>query len=157
QGHQVRLFNRSAETIRVVQSAGGIRYSGVIGDGFAPLGVITTDLSEAVAGADLILVCLPATAFEGLALRLAPLLDGRQPVVLNPGGTGGALAFRRYLTLAGCRALPPIAETNTLTYICRKRNDEEVYISSVVRNVRFAALPASAGACLIEQARALYP
>ena len=155
-GHRVQLFNRSPETIQAIQEAGGVAYSGVIGDGFAPIAVITTDLAEALAAAKLVMICLPALAFEKVATGLAPLLDGSRPILLNPGNTGGALAFRQLLISAGCRVIPPIAETNTLTYICRKRGEDTVYISSVVRNVRFAALPTSVTGELTTLVREFY-
>jgi opine dehydrogenase len=157
QGHRVQLFNRSPETIRAIQEAGGVAYSGVIGDGFAPIAVLTTDLAEALVGAQLVMICLPALAFEKVAAGLGPLLDGSQPILLNPGNTGGALAFRRLLRAAGCQDIPPIAETNTLTYICRKRAEDAVYISSLVRNVRFAALPTGATGDLAVLVREFYP
>lgn len=156
-GASVRLYNRSAATIRSVQEVGGIGYSGVAGEGFAQISVITNELGVALAGTDLIIICLPAAAFAGLARDLAPLLDGSIPIILNPGSTGGALAMGGMLREAGCTAVPPIGETNTLTYICRKRGEGNVYISSLVRNVRFAALPASATEGLADQLRRFYP
>ncbi|RQG94855.1 NAD/NADP-dependent octopine/nopaline dehydrogenase family protein [Natrarchaeobius chitinivorans] len=142
-GHTPQLYNRSEETIAAIQEAGGVEYSGAAGDGFASVPVITTDLEEALDGAEFIMVCLPAIAFSGLATQLAPHLDGSRPILLNPGSTGGSLAFRETLRDAGCDSVPPIGETNTLTYICRKRGDDHIHISSVVENVRFASVPAA--------------
>lgn len=70
---------------------------------------------------------------------------------------GGALAVRHALREAGCSAPPPIAQTNTLTYICRKRSDEHVHISSLVKNVRCAALPSSTREDVLETLVDLYP
>jgi opine dehydrogenase len=156
-GHRVRLYNRSPATIQAIREARGIAYSGVIGEGFAPLSLITTSVAEALADAALVMICLPAFGLEHIASELAPLLDGTQPILLNPGNTGGALALRQMLRDAGCQALPLIAETNTLTYICRKRAPGEIYISSVVRNVRFAALLASQTEAIAGLVRELYP
>lgn len=155
-GHEPQLYNRSAGTIATVRDRGGIEYSGVAGEGFAHVSVVTTDLERALDGADLLMLCLPATAFEGLAEQLAPLLDGDRPVLLNPGSTGGSLVFREALEAAGCTDVPPLAETNTLTYICRKRDDGHVHISSLVENVRCATLPA-AQSDLIGTVQELYP
>ncbi len=156
-GHHVHLYNRSVGTIQAIRDADGIAYSGVLGDGFAALPLITTDLQEAIRDAQLVMVCLPATAFAGLAVELAVLLDGTQPLLLNPGNTGGVLAFRQMLREAGCRTIPPIAETNTLTYICRKQGERAVHISSVVRNVRVAVLSDGAPDAVIGLVRELYP
>lgn len=155
-GHRPQLYNRSEGTIAAVRERGGIEYSGAIGEGFAPLPVITTDLAAALDGADLVMVCLPATALTGLADRLAPLLDGTRPLVLNPGSTGGALAVRQALRERDA-AVPPIAETNTLTYIARKRSDDHVHVTSRVQHVRCATLSAPSGPDPVETLRAFYP
>lgn len=156
-GHSVRLYSRSPVTIDPLLVLGGVRYSGVLGEGVARLGVITNELAEAADGVDLVLVCLPAGAHEEVARALAPMLDGRAPVILNPGSSGGALVFRRTLQEAGCRAQVVIGETNTLTYIARKREAGEVYVSSLVRNVRLAALPGVAIDELRERLSDCYP
>lgn len=153
----MRLYSRSPATLARLVVAGGIGYSGVLGEGTARLSAVTSDLAEAVSGADLILICLPANAHEDMARGLAPLLDGQTPAVLNPGSTGGALAFRRVLAEAGCRAQMLIGETNTLTYIARKQGADNVYISSLVRNVRLAALPGGGVQELAERLRTCYP
>jgi opine dehydrogenase len=156
EGHRPQLYNRSEGTIEEIRSAGAIRHSGVLGEGTAAVPVITTDLGRALDGADLVMVCLPATALAGLARQLAGHLDGSRPLVLNPGATGGALAVRRTLEDAGCETIPPIAETNTLTYIARKRGEDRVHVSALVDNVRCAPLPAGATDA-VEAVRELYP
>jgi opine dehydrogenase len=157
QGHRTQLYNRSEGTIAAVREAGGIEYSGVPGEGFADVAVVTTDLAEALEGADLVMVCLPANALGPLAAGLAPHLDGATPLLLNPGGVGGALAVRQVLRSAGLDDLPPVAETNTLTYICRKRSDEHVYVSSLVENVRCGVLPVERRDEVVETLLELYP
>lgn len=155
-GHRPQIYNRSEGTIAAVREAGGIEYTGAIGEGFAPVPVVTTDLETALDGADLVMVCLPAPALAGLADQLAPLLDGTRPLVLNPGSTGGALAVRRVLRDRDA-AVPPIAETNTLTYIARKQGDDRVHVTSRVQNVRCATLPAASGTDPIGTLREFYP
>lgn len=169
QGHEVHLYNRSTDTIAAIQKAGGVQYSGVLdggvrentddgeSEGFASVPVITTDLPRALDGADLVMVCLPANALTPLAKQLADHVDGTRPILLNPGGTGGALAVRQTLREAGCSSPPPVAQTNTLTYICRKRTDEHVHISSLVENVRCAAVPSSEQERVFDTVCELYP
>lgn len=156
-GYTPHLYNRSESTISEVLERGGVEYSGVAGEGFAPVPVITTDLSEAIEGADVIMLCLPANAFEGMAEQLAPLIDGTKPIFLNPGGTGGALAFRQTLHETGVETVPPVAQSNTLTYICRKWSVDHVHISSLVQNVRCATLPASVGNDVVGRLQEFYP
>ena len=52
-------------------------------------------------GADLIMLVVPSVAHEPYARALAPLLDGSQPIFLNPGHTGGGLHFLHELRKAG--------------------------------------------------------
>ncbi len=156
-GQTPQLYNRSESTIAAIQENGGVEYSGVPGDSFAPIPVVTTDLEVALDGADFIMICLPAIAFSGIARKLAPHLDGSRPILLNPGSTGGSLAFREALREAGCDTVPPIGETNTLTYICRKHDDDHIHISSLVENVRFASLPASERDVFDDLLEEIYP
>lgn len=155
-GHRVHLYNRSAATIEGIQAAGGVQYEGVLGEGFAPLPVITSDLEEAIEGADLLMTCLPAIALEGLARQLAPLLTEPVPILLNPGSTGGALTFQHFLQQFGAPTRPAIGETNTLTYISRKREERVIYISSLVKNVRFATLEGPGAEALRQSALSIY-
>jgi opine dehydrogenase len=157
EGHAPRLYNRSEATIAAIRDRGAIEYSGVLGEGTARVPTITTDLSKALAGADLVMACLPATALSGLATQLADHLDGSRPLLLNPGATGGALAVRRTLERAGCGAVPPIAETNTLTYIARKSGEVGVHVSALVDNVRCGPLPSAAREDAIDPFLELYP
>lgn len=156
-GHTPQLYNRSEETVKAIQEEGGVEYSGAAGDGFAPIPVITTDLAAALDGAEFVMVCLPSIAFSGLATKLASHLDGSRPILLNPGSTGGSLAFCEALREAGCDSIPPIGETNTLTYICRKRGDDHIHISSLVENVRFASLPATKREVFDDVLEDIYP
>ncbi|MFB6227658.1 MAG: NAD/NADP octopine/nopaline dehydrogenase family protein [Halobacteriales archaeon] len=157
EGHRPQLYNRSAGTIAAIKKRGGIRHSGVLGEGTASVPVITTDLSRALDGSDLLMICLPATALDGIAGTLADHLGGSRPLLVNPGATGGALAVRETLREAGCASVPPIAETNTLTYIARKQSDEHVRVSSLVDNVRCAAVPPATPEEAIEPFLELYP
>ncbi|MGH2591394.1 MAG: 2-dehydropantoate 2-reductase N-terminal domain-containing protein, partial [Actinomycetota bacterium] len=88
-GHRVRLWNRSAATLKPFRDLGGVRFEGAIGNGIARAEALTTDLPEALEGAGVALVCLPATAHEHVASELARA-RAALPVVLNPGHTGGA-------------------------------------------------------------------
>jgi len=107
-GHDVSLWNRSAATIASYQEIGGVSFEGALGEGKAMIRLITTDLGEALDGAELAVVCLPAVAHEEVALAMAKL-SCNLPIILDPGGTGGALLFRRAFNDEGA-PLPPIVE-----------------------------------------------
>jgi opine dehydrogenase len=138
-GHDVRFWSRSAQTLAPFQSQGGVSYDGVLGSGLAQPELMTSDLSAAVDGAAVILVCLPTFAHLSIATALARA-GSTTPVVLNPGHTGGALEFLHAFRSVGA-APPPIAEFSTLTYVARKYTPSLVTITGQAKAVRLAALP----------------
>ena len=106
-----------------------------------PIGHMTTDVADAVAGADLIMLVVPSVAHETYARELAPLLSPEIPVFLNPGHTGGGLHFVNELRRAGYTDTVKTCETVTLTYIARLEGDARVGIYSYTRKLKFAAFP----------------
>ncbi len=154
-GHAVSLWNRSECTLAPFIDRGGVEYEGVLGEGCAKPALITTDLAQAIRGADVVLVCLPTISHVALAQALAQLGAHATPVVLNPGHTGGALEFRETYRVASGGAVPPIAEFHTLAYIARKYQPAKVTISGKGKFLRLGALPGAAAA--VAAARALYP
>src|SRR5260221_10870123 len=69
-GHEVALWARSPTTLAPYQEQGGLDYEGVFGSGRAVPRLMTGDLAAAVAGADVILVCLPTFAHSEIARAL---------------------------------------------------------------------------------------
>jgi|DewCreStandDraft_1066081.scaffolds.fasta_scaffold01517_6 opine dehydrogenase len=156
-GFEVHMFNRSAGPLHPVIAHGGIRYNGVIGEGFAPVRLASTDMAEVIRDAELILVCVPATAHPFIAQQLAPHLREDLPVILNPGGLLGSIAFLHALHEAGFRGSALVGETGTLTYICRKSAPDGVTITSVVKDVPFAAYPGRHTGELTDRVRDVLP
>ncbi len=153
-GFRTRWWNRSAATLAPLQQTGGIRYRGVLGEGLATPDLMTSNLTAAVAGADVILICLPTPAHAPIAEALAGLGVNTIPVVLNPGQTGGALEFVAAFKRHDLEP-PPTAEFSTLTYVARKPQPDTVWITGAAKHVRVAALPG--GAAALTRAKDLYP
>jgi opine dehydrogenase len=151
-GHEVSLWNRSADTLEPLLANEGISYEGVLGSGRVTPRVMSTDIKEAMADCEIAVVTLPTFSHVPVARTLSQAGWGSErPVVLNPGHTGGALEFSHaYETLA---RVPPVAEFNTLTYIARKYKPDVVTVTGRARTVRVAALPggesALKAACLL--------
>lgn len=154
-GHEVVLWNRSAETLAPFQALGGVRYAGVLGEGIARPRLITADLAEAIKDADAAVVTLPTFSHAPVARALATAgWPADRPVVLNPGHTGGALDFAH--AYRSVRAdLPPIAEFSTLTYVARKYQPDSVTVTGRASQVRAAALPG--GDAALSAACQLFP
>ncbi|GAA1933631.1 NAD/NADP-dependent octopine/nopaline dehydrogenase family protein [Nocardioides marmoribigeumensis] len=151
-GHEVRLWNRNERTIAPYLER-QVPHAGVLGKGRAEPALVTTDLAAALAGAEVVVVCLPSLAHGRLFDDLAALgLD--LPVVLNPGHTGGALHARGVFLERGAR-LPPLAELSTLTYVARVGSDATVGITGRAARVRAAALPGGSEA--LDWAQRLFP
>jgi opine dehydrogenase len=151
-GHSVSFWARSPQTVAPFEQQGGVAYEGVLGTGLVQPNLISSDLAAAIDAADIILVCLPTSAHDDIARRLA-CAGAKAPVVLNPGHTGGALEFRQTFRALGV-APPPIAELSTLTYVARKHTPGRVTITGTAKSVRLAALPN--GAAAIDAAQALF-
>lgn len=155
-GFQVRLHARNPATLAPLRAAGGIEARGVQ-QGFVPLPTMTTDVAEAIDGADLVMLVVPSVAHEDYARALAPLLSPELPVYLNPGHTGGGLHFVQELRRAGYEQPVQTCESVSLTYVCRMEGPATVGIYSYIRQLAFAAFPARNAASLFELVKPLYP
>jgi opine dehydrogenase len=120
-GHRCRLFEfeEYAENIKPVIAEGGIHVTGIARTGFAKVALATLNLSEAVQGADLIMVTTQALAHERVAKELVPYLSEGQSVVLWPG-SGGTLVFRKVWDELGMNRRVFLAEGVTFPYCCRR-------------------------------------
>lgn len=155
-GYQVKLHARREATLEPLRKAGGINARGVQ-QGLFPIATMTTDVAEAIAGADLIMLVVPSSAHDYYAKALAGLIDGSVPIFINPGHTAGGLHFRKELRDAGYRGPVMTGETVSLTYVTRMEGPATVGIYSYTRNQRFAALPGRHADEMFEIVHAIYP
>lgn len=155
-GHDVRLYNRSESVIDTLKTKGEIELIGVI-RGVGKPSLFTSDMAEAIKGAELIMVTTTAVAHREVAEMMAPLLEENQVVVLNPGRTGGALEFKQTLASAGCVKRVYVAEAQTLVYACRIVTNGVVNIIGVKDSVNLAAIPASDTDHVLHIVKQIYP
>ena len=141
QGYPVRLYNRSEENLHAVRWHGGIQVTGEV-EGFGPVQTVTSRMAEALDGVDIVMVVVPANAHEFIADQMAGCLQNGQLIVLNPGRTGGALAFRHALKSRQAATPILIGETSTFLYASRAVSRAEARIFRIKNTVRFATLPA---------------
>lgn len=140
-GHEVRLWRRDASRFSQVLESRTITVKDVAGSRPVNLSLATTDLGEALGGAELVVIPLPATAQEALARDLAPLLGDGQVVFLPPGTFGGYI-FARAMVEAGNTANVAFAETGTLPWLARKHSESGVAISVRATRLPTGVLPA---------------
>ncbi|MGY4416205.1 putative dinucleotide-binding enzyme [Bradyrhizobium sp. LB7.1] len=128
-GHEVRLWRRDADQVGAHRAAGSrILVKDHNGPHDVKLAVVTTDIAEAVDGAELILCPVPAFAQPDIARLLAPhLRDGQ--VVFLPPATFGSMIFAQAARDADNRAKASFAETGTLPWLTRKHGPFEVAIT----------------------------
>jgi opine dehydrogenase len=143
-GHQIRLFNRSPRRLEALGAELRIELQGALSLR-GKVALATTDLAEAVRGAELIFVDVPAPGHASLAAELAPILakdSGWDPlVILHPGQSFGSLHFARRLKAAGLARLPRLCEIQTALYTTRASGPAKANVLAMKKDVVFAPLP----------------
>jgi opine dehydrogenase len=153
-GHDVRLALRNRERFAEIFATRKIRLRGLI-DGEAEVGEVTDDHAAAVAGADVVVVPLPAYAQEAMAQRVAPALRPGQVVYVTTG-TFGSFVFREAVKREG-GADVPVAENATLPYGARMSGPAEVTVGLVGAHLPAGVYPASRTDEALEPICELYP
>lgn len=143
-GFPVTLFNRTFDHIEVIKERGGIELESEEegAHGFAKLERVTSDMSDALWKAEMIMVVVPSSAHADIAKAVAPHLQDGQTIVLHPGRTGGALEFNKVLQDSGCIAKYTVAEAETFIYASRSDGPAQAHIFRIKEAVPLAALPA---------------
>ncbi len=157
-GFIVNLYNRTAERIREIAVRGEIEleYENSV-TRYCHLANVTSDMAEALDGADVIMVVVPASGHRFTARSCAPHLRDGQIVILNPGRTGGALEFRQILNQADCTADVTIAEAGTFVFASRSTGPAQARIFRRKNAVPLAALPATRTGHVMETVCGAYP
>lgn len=130
-GFEVTWWRRDRSTF---PPGGTVRYSGEFGSGEATPERITDDLAEAVGGAALVLIPLPATTQNELLDRLATVLAPGQVVAFLPGTFGSWLGARR-------RPDVTVLEVGTLPYLARVTAPGEVQIPVAASRLPTGSIP----------------
>jgi opine dehydrogenase len=140
-GHEVRFWRRNGDAFQPVIETGTIRMRDLTGARDVPIARPTTDIAEAVRGADLILAPAPAFAQSDLAALLAPHLADGQTIFLPPG-TFGSYLMTKVLRAKGCGAGIMVAETGTLPWLTRKHGAAGVAIATRATRLPTGVFPA---------------
>ena len=156
QNYEVALYDIVEDKINELKQLGGIKLEGRI-HGFGKIDCITTDISETVKGAEIIMVTTIANAHKAVAQNIAPLVEDGQVIILNPGRTCGALVFKQTLIEAGCKAHFYLAEAQTLVYACRIVENGTVNIIGIKDEVLLSALPSKDTDYVLSRINPLYP
>jgi len=155
-GFNVRLYDIFAQTIDAIRAAGGIQVDGVV-EGFGNIELATSDIAQAIDGADIIMVVAPAIAHRDIALSCAPHLADGQIIFVHPGATGGALEFNKVLLDQGCDKSVTLAEAESLLYACRSQKPGHATIFGIKNELMVSALPATATPRVVKLLNTAFP
>jgi opine dehydrogenase len=127
-GHLVTLFEfeQFHANVAAIFEGRTITISGKARQGLARIHRTTHDISEALEGAELVLVAVPSTVHRVYAEALAQHLRDGLHVVLMPG-TLGSLEFLTAIRSRGCRAEITVSELDTLPYATRIQGPAAVH------------------------------
>jgi opine dehydrogenase len=155
-GHAVRLWRRAEAELVPVRKAGAITLVAEGRQGEGRLDRVTSDLAEALDGAEIVMAPLPATSHEDLAARIAKHLTERQILFITPG-TLGAYVMARQIARQGGTLPRAIAEAGTLPYLARKTGPTTVSAPVRAANLPTGVFPASRTAEVLARLTELYP
>lgn len=157
-GHAVHLFEHPdfTEVLDPVREAGGIAVRGVTGEGFASPARVTTSARDAVEGARVLFVVVPAYAHEAMAKIVAPHLDEGHTVVLMPGNAGGALAFREAVRDHGGPDVR-VAEASSFIFACKKDGPAGVWIRGIKQGLPVGVFPSVGTDEVVDEIRRFVP
>ena len=158
-GYRITLYNRTPERIAAIRARGGIDLESYDGGprGFGRLALVTSDMGEALAEAEVVHVVVPSSAHAEIAKTAAPHLRHGQIVVLHPGRTLGAIEFAKVLHDQNCNADVTIAEAGTFIYASRSDGPAQARIFRIKEAVPLAALPATRTPQVLAAVAPAYP
>ena len=155
-GHTVTLWRRDRAALQEQGERPELTVTSASGDYTVRPHRFTADIAEAVRGAELILIPLPANAQEELADLLAPHLTDGQVVYLTPGSFGAYIMAKRVWD-AGNRAKVAFAETGTLPYLTRKHGPALISLTTRATNLPTGVFPAIETERALSVIRQAYP
>jgi opine dehydrogenase len=129
-GHSVALYDlpQFAQHLEPIEKRGGLE---IIDEGFAQIDTVTSDVAEAMRGAEWVFNPVPAFAHEIFARTCAPYVEEDQTIVI--WGKGGAcLIYGKVFRDMGVTARVAIGDTNTLPYGATKMEPTLVRIEAPV-------------------------
>ena len=140
-GHDVTLYDlpRFAPVIEAIRRRGNtIELQNKI-TGTATIRLVTTDIAEALDGAEVVYFTAPSYGQKAFFDLAVPALSDGQVIVLMPGNYG-TLALKAALREAGKDVF--VAETDNLPYACAATEPGVVNVRGVKKAVTLAAFPA---------------
>ncbi len=156
-GHEIRLFDlpQFSGVLENIRKRGGIHLAGEYVGTYSP-DLLTTDIREAVDGAEIAMLTVPAYGHEAFMDACLPYFAENQ-VLLNWTSYWSALRFfpiarrigRSDLILGEAAIMPYMANAET--------QNEVIFVRAVKQQLWVAAMPAASTHKVMQVVRELYP
>src|SRR5579885_92138 len=154
QGIHVRLQSRNLDRLEQIALAGGLTITGAV-EGRAAIPMLTSDVEEAISGADIVAIAVPTPALPELAPTLLAALASNQMLWLDPGHSGGALYLGGLLRSRAEAERPLLCQTSTASHGSRLTAPTTVNVFALPA-ISIAAFPADdTDACIARLAPVL--
>ncbi|MEW6522748.1 MAG: NAD/NADP octopine/nopaline dehydrogenase family protein [Bacillota bacterium] len=158
-GHQVTLFElpQFASKIASLQADSRLEMVDIDGNHVAEIRVhrVTSNIQDAVSGADVILNPVPIFGVPAFAATAAPYLEPGQ-YVFTFGKGGASLIYAKSLRQLGKEGVF-LGETNTLPYGATRQSDHRVRIEAPVSELITGSFPARNTPAVVAKLSELYP
>ena len=135
------IYDKNSKPIADITKNGGIKMSGPVVQGFAPINRATTDIKVAMNAGEVFLVCITSNFHQLFASEVAPYVSTEHTFALLPGYVGSSIIFSRTLKEYGIKELPLIGVSASFPYATRLIGPAHVGIKSCKYALPVAALP----------------
>lgn len=152
QGHTVTLWSPSGERTKALATGEALVADGAIKGTFHP--AVAADAAGLVAGADVLVIALPAYGHKTVLDAIAPYVTPEQTVVFSSHASFGALYLSRLLAERGVVAT--IVAWGTTAVSGRQLSPTSVNINTIRKQVDLATVPASRSAAGLAVCKELF-
>lgn len=156
-GYEVVLGEHPAfaTAIEPIRARRVIQLDGAGRTGAATLEGVTTEIGEALAWSETVLVSVPSYAHEAFFEACLPHLRMGHVIALLPGNLG-TFAFAKALRSAGVSRVT-LVESDSAPYVCRKTVPDRATIFGVLPALGLGVFPATRTEAVMPQLRELLP
>ena len=158
-GFEVSLFElpKFGKTVELLRQSEPLTLKTDEGTTKVKIDLLTTDIAEAVKGAQVVMLIIPTNYIEDFARVCAPVIGTDQIVLIHTAASMGAVRFINAVRKMGITRDYKIGELNTLAYGTRAFPDTgEIELSLRVRHLYFAAYPSKHTKELIGPCQQIY-
>ena len=155
-GFEVRLYEapQFKHNIEAIQAKGGIE---AFGDrsGFAKIDSVSTNIEEAVRGADVVIVPVPAFAQDHMVNQCLPYLKEGQIILFSPDN-GATIRWYNQLKKKGMEKKVTLAGMACLLYLCKLIGPAQIDIAGVKHEMQVSTMPAKNVGEVVDSLKTMY-